>query len=164
MRVTAKAQGFHGQLREIGEVFEIPDSEEPGDWMTTEELKKGKKPAVMANLAKPAPLNSPLDPVAAKQAEVLQAQPVPSAPFKVAEQVYKAKHNGGGNFIVVDGDDKQVGDTFAKDPLDNTKAKLGATAEAERLNKLGTMAEPKETVAEEDERQEQEDDDEGPDA
>lgn len=163
MRVTAKAQGFHGQLREIGEVFYIPDDEEPGDWMTTEEFKKGKKPAVMANLAKPAPLNSPLDPVAAKQAEILQKQPVASAPFTPPAQVYKAKHNGGGNFIVVNENDEQVGETFPKDVLDNTKAKLSATAEAERLNKLGTMAEPKETVAEEDERQEQEDD-EGPDA
>lgn len=162
MRVIAKQQGFYGRLIEAGEAFEIPDDEEPGDWMSTEEVKKGKKAAPMSHLAKPAPANSPLDPIAAKQAEVLQSQPVPSAPFKAPEQLYKAKHNGGGNFIVVDAEDKQVGDTFAKDPLDNTKAKLGATAEAERLNKLGTMAEPKPTAGEED--AELTDDDEGPDA
>jgi len=163
-KVIATQQGYHGQLREIGEEFYIADDEEPGDWMSSEAPKKGKKAAVMAHLAKPAPLNSPLDPVAAKRAEVLQAQPVPSAPFKPAEALYKPKHNGGGNYIVVDADGAQVGDTFAKDATDNTKAKSDATAEADRLNALGTMAEMKPTAGEEDAERAEEEDDEGPDA
>lgn len=163
-KVIAKQQGFHGQLREVGEEFYIPDDEEPGDWMSSEAVKKGKKPAVMAHLAKPVPLNSPLDPVAAKQAEVLQSQPVASAPFKPAEALYKPKHNGGGNYIVVDADGNAIGDAFPKDAADNTKAKSDATAEADRLNALGTMAEPKPTAGEEDAELAQDEDDDGPDA
>lgn len=163
-KVIAKQQGYHGQLRDVGEEFYIPDDEEPGDWMSSEAVKKGKKPAVMSHLAKPAPLNSPLDPVAAKKAEIAMSQPVPSAPFKPAEILYKPKHNGGGNYIVVDAGGAQVGDTFAKDATDNTKAKSDATAEADRLNALGSMAEPKPTVGEEDAERAEEEDDEGPDA
>jgi hypothetical protein len=107
--VIATARGFYGHLREIGERFEIGDSEEPGAWMR------------------------PLEQPAAEPAQVKIAQ-TSFAPFTPVEPVYKVKHQGGGNFIVIDATGEQVGETFKKDEKDNTKAKIAAQQEADRLN------------------------------
>jgi len=48
MRVKAKAMGFYGCLREVGDVFDITSEEELGGWMEpvkAEKEKAGQQPA-----------------------------------------------------------------------------------------------------------------------
>lgn len=47
---------------------------------------------------------------------------------------FKIKHNGGGNFVVMDSKGMQVGDVFKKDADDAAKAKTEAQAQADLLN------------------------------
>jgi hypothetical protein len=116
--VTAKTRGFYGHLREAGEVFDIPDDEEPGEWM----LLPGQEKSRGAKKVTAKPEMAPKD------------VPLASAPFNVPEQVYKVKHNGGGNFIVIDAAGAQVGEIFPLNKADNLEAKTKAQAEADRLN------------------------------
>lgn len=108
-KVVATARGFHGHLREIGERFEIGEKEKPGAWMRL--------------------VDQP-----ATESEPVQIPQTSFAPFTPVEQLYKVKHHGGGNFIVIDAQGEQVGEVFKKDEQDSTKAKITAQQEADRLN------------------------------
>lgn len=115
--VIAITRGFHGHLIEAGERFMIGDDEDMGEWMR--------------------PVDSKGLPVETKKA-VAEAKktgaPLASAPFNVPEQVYKVKHNGGGDFIVVDGEGNKVGEPFLFNKDDKQQAKSLAQAEADRMN------------------------------
>ena len=65
----------------------------------------------------------------------------PAAPVDLVGP-FKIKHNGGGNFVVLDANSVQVGDVYKKDADDAAKAKTDAQAEADRLNGAGTPAAP----------------------
>lgn len=53
---------------------------------------------------------------------------------------FKIKHNGGGNFVVLDSKGAQAGDVYKKDADDAAKAKTDAQDEADRLNGQSTPA------------------------
>jgi len=130
IEVIAMKTGFHGHLREPGDRFQVSADEELGDWMRATDsngLPKDTKAEIKANKDDGAPL--------------------PSAPFTPAAEVYKVKHNGGGNFIVIDAGGTQVGNVFEKDKADNTKAKLAAQAEADRMNRGGVATSPISPIA-----------------
>lgn len=115
--VIAVTRGFHGHLIEPGEKFTIGDDEELGAWMR--EVGKDGRPVETK--------------AAIKEAKVKEI-PLASAPFNVPAQIYKVKHNGGGNFIVIDAEGTQVGEPFMLNKADNTEAKSKAQAEADRMN------------------------------
>lgn len=123
-KVVATARGFHGHLREIGEKFEIGEKEKPGAWMRL--------------------VDQP-----AAELEPVQIPQTSFAPFTPVEQLYKVKHHGGGNFIVIDGQGEQVGEAFKKDEKDSAKAKITAQQEADRLNAAAAPVEAVIATAEE---------------
>lgn len=142
-RVKAIAVGYHGILREPGTdtaIFEIDKDEELGDWMV-EVDKDGKPKGKLDDLTEeqqaaakqPAGSAEPIAPVSPQQAAATSTV-APKLSTPAPAKVYKAKHNGGGNYIVVDENDLQVGDTFKKDDKDASKAKADAQAKAEELN------------------------------
>lgn len=86
MKVRAKAAGFYGSLREVGDEFVIKSEEDLGLWM----------------------------------------EPVGDSGDSGSTAGHKAKHNGGGRFIVVDSNDQRVGEFSG--------SKEEAEAEAKRLD------------------------------
>lgn len=83
------------------------------------------QPGAIVNLEIDHP-GSNLEPVSASKAEKPAAGDATGG--------FKIKHNGGGNFVVVDAAGEQVGDVYKKDADDAGKAKADAQAEADRLN------------------------------
>lgn len=122
-RVIAIQRGFYGHLIEAGEKFEIAEDEELGVWMREVDSK-----------------GMPVETKAAVKEAKAKAVPLASAPFTVPEQVYKVKHNGGGDFIVVDADGNKVGEPFLFNKDDKQEAKSKAQAEADRMNVSGVVA------------------------
>lgn len=120
--VMAISRGFHGHLIEAGERFTIDDDEELGTWMREVDSK-----------------GMPVETKKAVKDAEKSGVPLASAPFKVPEQVYKVKHNGGGNFIVIDGDGTPVGEPFLLNKDDKNEAKAKAQAEADRMNVSGVV-------------------------
>lgn len=124
-RVLAKKQGFHGHLREPGDVFDIADDEELGEWMV--EVDKQGNPVTKKGMT------------LAEKDQLVKGAPPASAPFVPKDLGFKAKHKSHGNFIVVDANGDQVGRDYLKDEKDNAKAKSDAQAEADRLNAGGEL-------------------------
>lgn len=125
--VVATAQGFYGHLRDPGEQFEVTvheDDEAQGQAKWYREVDKSGD-VVLTKEEKKDPSLKPV---------------IPSAPFGPAVEIYKAKHNGGGNYIVIDADGTQVGEPFAKVVGDNGAAKMQAQQSADAMNRGGGQA------------------------
>lgn len=152
--VIAKALGFYGHLRVAGERFEIPDDEEPGNWMLlankdgTPKLDKDQKAGKVEAPVIPEP-TAPL------------VGSVPSsAPFTPPAVKFTVRHVPVGNFEVIDENGERVGELFEAVKGKSGVAKGNAQAEADRLNR--DAAQP--TLSPQQAAQVQEQDDNLPDA
>lgn len=147
-RVKAIAVGYHGILREPGtasEIFEIDADEDLGTWMVEvdkngkvkdgqENMDESTKPAAAKATSKKAAEQSGPEGDGETGEAARNGPPANFASPPAPAKSYKAKHNGGGNYIVVDENDQQVGETFKKDEKDSGKAKADSKAKADELN------------------------------
>lgn len=108
--VVALTTGFYGHLRMPGgAAWAIPADEKLGKWMALapgQTAAKGVKQVEATGSTQPAVIAGP----------------------------YSAKHHGGGNWVVVKGDDRYGEFIANRDPSDKDAAKNAAAAEAYRLN------------------------------